>query len=132
MRDAKLAVETGVDGLDVVIGTSSFLREHSHGKDMAYIEKTAIEVIEYIKSKGLEVRCESSPSLSFFSRNSTPAIAEIHPWSPGQLSEMSEIPIRIASGGKACPPKRIRGSSRGCGYLGNQGGPPLLPSPCPL
>lgn len=59
MRDAKLAVETGVDGLDVVIGTSSFLREHSHGKDMAYIEKTAIEVIEYIKSKGLEVRCES-------------------------------------------------------------------------
>ena len=58
MRDAKLAVETGVDGLDVVIGTSSFLREHSHGKDMAYIEKTAIEVIEYIKSKGLEVRCE--------------------------------------------------------------------------
>lgn len=57
MRDAKLAVETGVDGLDVVIGTSSFLREHSHGKDMAYIEKTAIEVIEYIKSKGLEVRC---------------------------------------------------------------------------
>lgn len=58
MRDAMLAVETGVDGLDVVIGTSSFLREHSHGKDMAYIEKTAIEVIEYIKSKGLEVRCE--------------------------------------------------------------------------
>jgi isopropylmalate/homocitrate/citramalate synthase len=59
MRDARIAVETGVDGLDVVIGTSSFLREHSHGKDMAYIEKTAIEVIEYIKSKGLEVRCES-------------------------------------------------------------------------
>jgi homocitrate synthase len=52
-----------VDGLDVVIGTSSFLREHSHGKDMAYIEKTAIEVIEYIKSKGLEVRCESIRSL---------------------------------------------------------------------
>ena len=60
MRDARIAVETGVDGLDVVIGTSSFLREHSHGKDMAYIEKTAIEVIEYIKSKGLEVRCEST------------------------------------------------------------------------
>jgi isopropylmalate/homocitrate/citramalate synthase len=58
MRDAKLAVETGVDGLDVVIGTSSFLREHSHGKDMAYITKTALEVIEYIKSKGLEVRCK--------------------------------------------------------------------------
>src|SRR5579859_2372592 len=60
MDDARLAVETGVDGLDVVIGTSSFLREHSHGKDMAYITKTALEVIEYIKSKGLEVRCESA------------------------------------------------------------------------
>ena len=58
MRDAKLAVDTGVDGLDIVIGTSSFLREHSHGKDMAYIEKTAVEVIEYVKSKGLEVRCK--------------------------------------------------------------------------
>lgn len=62
MRDAKIAVETGVDGLDIVIGTSSFLREHSHGKDMAYIEKTAIEVIEYVKSKGLEVRFSSEDS----------------------------------------------------------------------
>ncbi|KAK3381736.1 HMGL-like-domain-containing protein [Podospora didyma] len=62
MRDAMLAVETGVDGLDVVIGTSSFLREHSHGKSMAYIEQTAIEVIEYVKSKGLEVRFSSEDS----------------------------------------------------------------------
>jgi len=57
-----LAVETGVDGLDVVIGTSSFLREHSHGKDMAYITKTALQVIDYIKSKGLEVRFSSEDS----------------------------------------------------------------------
>ena len=42
----------GVDGVDVVIGTSSFLREFSHGKDMAYITKTAIEVINFVKSKG--------------------------------------------------------------------------------
>lgn len=52
MDDARIAVETGVDGVDVVIGTSSFLREFSHGKDMAYITKTAIEVINYVKSKG--------------------------------------------------------------------------------
>jgi hypothetical protein len=39
MDDARIAVETGVDGVDVVIGTSSFLREHSHGKDMTYILK---------------------------------------------------------------------------------------------
>ncbi|ORY71134.1 HMGL-like-domain-containing protein [Pseudomassariella vexata] len=62
MRDARMAVETGVDGLDVVIGTSSFLREHSHGKDMVYIKKTAIEVIEFVKSKGLEVRFSSEDS----------------------------------------------------------------------
>jgi len=62
MEDAKLAVETGVDGVDVVIGTSKQLREHSHGKDMAYITKTAIEVIEYVKSQGCEVRFSSEDS----------------------------------------------------------------------
>ena len=56
MDDARIAVETGVDGLDVVIGTSSLLREFSHGKDMEYIIKQATEVITYIQSKGLEVR----------------------------------------------------------------------------
>jgi homocitrate synthase len=47
---------------DVVIGTSSFLREHSHGKDMAYIHKAAIEVIEFVKSKGIEIRFSSEDS----------------------------------------------------------------------
>ena len=62
MDDARIAVETGVDGLDVVIGTSSFLREFSHGKDMEYIIKHATEVIQFIKSKGLEVRFSSEDS----------------------------------------------------------------------
>ncbi|KAG8748097.1 Homocitrate synthase isozyme [Ceratobasidium sp. 414] len=62
MDDARIAVETGVDGVDVVIGTSSFLREFSHGKDMAYITKTAIEVINFVKSKGIEVRFSSEDS----------------------------------------------------------------------
>jgi homocitrate synthase len=62
MDDARIAVETGVDGLDVVIGTSSFLREFSHGKDMQYIIKQATEVINFIKSKGLEVRFSSEDS----------------------------------------------------------------------
>merc|ERR1712071_487882 len=62
MDDARLAVETGVDGVDVVIGTSSFLREHSHGKDMTWITKQAIEVIEYVKSKGIEIRFSSEDS----------------------------------------------------------------------
>ncbi|KAI8880464.1 homocitrate synthase [Backusella circina FSU 941] len=62
MDDAKLAIDTGVDGLDVVIGTSSFLREFSHGKDMDFITKQAIEVISYIKSKGLQVRFSTEDS----------------------------------------------------------------------
>lgn len=62
MDDAKIAVETGVDGLDVVIGTSSILREFSHGKDMTYITEKAIQVVEFIKSKGLEVRFSSEDS----------------------------------------------------------------------
>ncbi len=62
MDDARVAVETGVDGVDVVIGTSKFLREYSHGKDMNYIAKSAVEVIEFVKSKGLEIRFSSEDS----------------------------------------------------------------------
>ncbi|KAF2725523.1 homocitrate synthase [Polychaeton citri CBS 116435] len=62
MQDAKMAVATGVDGVDVVIGTSSHLMEHSHGKDMTYIKNTAIEVIEYVKSQGKEIRFSSEDS----------------------------------------------------------------------
>lgn len=63
LEDAKLACDCGVDGVDVVIGTSQFLREHSlGGKDMTAITKQALEVIEYIKSRGCEVRFSSEDS----------------------------------------------------------------------
>lgn len=62
MDDAKVAISTGVDGLDVVIGTSSYLREFSHGKDMDYITAKAIEVITFIKKSGLEVRFSTEDS----------------------------------------------------------------------
>lgn len=38
------------------------LREHSHGKDITYIINTAIEVINFVKSKGIEVRFSSEDS----------------------------------------------------------------------
>jgi len=41
---------------------SSYLREFSHGKDMNRIIKDATEVINYVKSKGLEVRFSSEDS----------------------------------------------------------------------
>ncbi|KAL6693571.1 homocitrate synthase [Trichoderma pleuroticola] len=62
MEDAKKAVECGVDGVDLVIGTSSFLQKYSHGKSIAIIQQTALEVIEYVKSQGVEVRFSSEDS----------------------------------------------------------------------
>ncbi|MCB0046251.1 MAG: homocitrate synthase [Caldilineaceae bacterium] len=62
MDDAKLAIDTGVDGIDVVFGTSSYLREFSHGKEIGYIIEQAIEVIQFVKSQGLEVRFSSEDS----------------------------------------------------------------------
>jgi homocitrate synthase len=35
---------------------------HSHGKDISYITKTALEVIEFVKSKHLEIRFSSEDS----------------------------------------------------------------------
>jgi len=63
MDDARIACAIpGLTGVDVVIGTSSFLMEHSHGKDMAYIHNAAVEVIKYIQSAGKEVRFSTEDS----------------------------------------------------------------------
>ncbi|KAJ1568294.1 mitochondrial Homoaconitase [Cladochytrium tenue] len=58
MDDVRIAVENGVDGLNVVFGTSAVLREYSQD----YIMRQAEEVITFIKSKGLEVRFSSEDS----------------------------------------------------------------------
>ncbi|KAK1598651.1 homocitrate synthase mitochondrial precursor [Colletotrichum navitas] len=55
MDNVRVAVECGVDGVNTMMGTSALLRQHSHGKDVAQIIKAAIEVIEYVKCRGLEV-----------------------------------------------------------------------------
>ncbi|KAH7140945.1 homocitrate synthase [Dactylonectria macrodidyma] len=62
MDDARLAVETGVDGINVCIGTSSQLMKHSHGKTMDQIFGMAKEVIEYVRSKGVEIRFSGEDS----------------------------------------------------------------------
>ncbi len=56
LEDAKRAVDTGVDGVDVVIGTSSYLRQFSHGKSVDEIIEMAQEVVSYLKSQNVEVR----------------------------------------------------------------------------
>ena len=62
LEDAKLAIGTGVDGLDVVFGTSSYLREFSHGKEINEVIDGALEVVSFVKEQGLEVRFSSEDS----------------------------------------------------------------------
>jgi len=62
LEDAKAAATTGVDGIDVVVGTSSLLRTFSHGKDIPWIIETGREVIRFIQDKGLEARFSTEDS----------------------------------------------------------------------
>ena len=62
MDDARVAVQTGVTGIDILFGTSSFLREFSHGKSVDDIIVEAGRVIEFIKDHGKEVRFSSEDS----------------------------------------------------------------------
>lgn len=63
MDDARMAVDTGVDGVDVVIGTSSFLREFGHGKSVDSIIDLARDVISWLCQQGVEVRFSTEDSL---------------------------------------------------------------------
>jgi homocitrate synthase len=62
MEDARRAVDTGVSGIDILFGTSSLLRDFSHGKSVDAIIEAAAEVITYIQSQGIEVRFSSEDS----------------------------------------------------------------------
>ncbi|KAH7180548.1 hypothetical protein DER46DRAFT_582714 [Fusarium sp. MPI-SDFR-AT-0072] len=62
MDDARTAVETGVDGINMCIGTSTQLMEHSHGKDLDWIAAKAKEVIEFTQDHGIEVRFSGEDS----------------------------------------------------------------------
>ena len=56
MDDAKLAVDCGIDGADVYIGTSTYMREYSHGKSLEQVIDIGQRVIEYLKGQGIETR----------------------------------------------------------------------------
>ena len=63
LEDAKRAVETGVAGVDIVIGTSSQLRQFSHGKSIDQIIDMAAEVLDYLRDKNVEMRFSTEDSL---------------------------------------------------------------------
>jgi homocitrate synthase len=63
IEDAKKAVDTGVAGVDIVIGTSSYLRDFSHGKSMPQIIELAQEVVAFLLSQNVETRFSTEDSL---------------------------------------------------------------------
>lgn len=56
LDDARLAVDCGVDGADVYIGTSDYMREYSHGKTLEQVITLGQEVVAYLNSQGVETR----------------------------------------------------------------------------
>jgi len=64
-EDASIALDTGVGGLDVVIGTSSMLREFSHGKSIDEIIDLAAEVLTWIRAQAPDIELRFSTEDSF-------------------------------------------------------------------
>lgn len=64
-HDAGIALETGVDGVDVVIGTSSQLRQFSHGKSIDEIIDLAAEVLVWIRQQAPDIELRFSTEDSF-------------------------------------------------------------------
>jgi len=60
--DVRLAIQTGVAGVDVVIGTSSHLRRFGHGKSIDEIVALARGVIPIALEAGVEVRFSTEDS----------------------------------------------------------------------
>jgi len=54
-EDAMRALDTGADGLDVVIGTSPQLIQHSHGKSIRQIIDLALDVLGYIREQAPDI-----------------------------------------------------------------------------
>ena len=69
-EDAAQALDTGVHGVDVVIGTSPQLMQHSHGKSIREIIDTALEVCAFIREQRPDVILRFSTEDSFRSRES--------------------------------------------------------------
>ena len=61
--DVRIALETGVGGVDIVIGASSQLRNFGHGKSIDEIIALARDVIPIAREAGVEVRFSTEDSL---------------------------------------------------------------------
>jgi homocitrate synthase len=69
-EDALRALDTGVDGLDIVIGTSPQLMQHSHGRDIRQIIDVGCELVTFVRQQAPDVILRFSTEDSFRSRES--------------------------------------------------------------
>ena len=70
IEDAKKALDTGAQGVDLVIGTSSFLREFSHGMAMGQVIERAVEVLTWLRAQAPDLELRFSTEDSFRSEES--------------------------------------------------------------
>lgn len=66
--DARRALDTGVHGIDMVIGTSPQLMQHSHGKSISQIVDLAADVLTYIREQAPDIILRFSTEDTFRSR----------------------------------------------------------------
>jgi homocitrate synthase len=69
-EDAIRALDTGVHGLDIVIGTSRQLMEHSHGKTIRQIIDLASEVLTFVRAQAPDIILRFSTEDTFRSSES--------------------------------------------------------------
>lgn len=69
-EDAVRALDTGVHGVDVVIGTSPQLMRHSHGRNIRQIIDEAADVMAFIRGQAPDIILRFSTEDSFRSRES--------------------------------------------------------------
>src|SRR5438128_11303365 len=77
LDDARLAIDTGADGIDVLFGTSSAMRAFSHGKSVDELIEAGTEVVRYIQAHGLAVRLSREDSLRSAPRDLAPVYQAI-------------------------------------------------------
>ncbi|MDJ0552955.1 MAG: homocitrate synthase [Microcoleaceae cyanobacterium MO_207.B10] len=65
IEDAKIALDTGVDGINLFMGTSQLLRQFGHGKSIDQIIDIATEVITFIHQQNPQIELRFSTEDSF-------------------------------------------------------------------
>lgn len=76
LEDAKVALDTSVNGINMFIGTSDLLRQFGHGKSINEIVDLVTEVITFIHEQSPETELRFSTEDSF--RSSLPDLLQVY------------------------------------------------------